>query len=207
MRRALAAGLVGVLIVVASAAGAQNVEDRAPGFIEALADKAVQALTVKGIARPERIERFRRLFREHFAVRAIAVWILGRHWRTATPQEQEEYLVLFEDLIVASYVDRFAEYTGETLQIVKTAPVDESTAIVFAEFVRPVGGPPVRVDWRVAGTNGDLKIVDVIVEGTSMSGTLRSDFASIIRQKGGTVAGLLDELRAKTRELRPNAGG
>ncbi len=46
-----------------------------------------------------------------------------------------------------------------------------------------------------------MKILDVIVEGASMSQTLRSDFGSIIRQKGGKVSGLLDVLRVKTAAL------
>jgi len=42
----------------------------------------------------------------------------------------------------------------------------------------------------------------VIVEGTSMSNTLRSDFGSIIRQKGGSIAGLISALREKTASLK-----
>jgi len=40
------------------------------------------------------------------------------------------------------------------------------------------------------------------VEGASMSQTLRSDFGSIIRQKEGKLAGLLEVLRAKTISLK-----
>ena len=35
-----------------------------------------------------------------------------------------------------------------------------------------------------------------------MSTTLRSDFGSIIRRSGGKVAGLIDELRKKTKHLK-----
>ncbi len=57
--------------------------------------------------------------------------------------------------------------------------------------------------WRVRAYGDDtMKVLDVIVEGASMSQTLRSDFGSIIRQKGGKVSALLDVLRAKTASLK-----
>ena len=177
-------------------------ENAARKFVESLADKAIQALTKKEIPRRERIKRFRRLFNENFAVAGIGRWILGRYWRKATARQRGEYLALFEDLMVASYVDRFTEYAGESLTITKTLPAGDGAIIVFSEIVRPAGGPPVRVNWRVGVKDETYKIVDVIVEGTSMSTTLRSDFGSIIRRSGGKVAGLIDELRKKTKSLK-----
>ena len=204
-RRCLAVGLVGLVLTSAGggpAPAADPLEIRAETFIASLTDKAVQALTVEGTSRTERVRWFRRLFNDHFAVRGIAKWILGRYWRRASNEERGEYLVLFEDMMVVSYVDRFANYTGETLAISKSVALDGGDAMVFSEIVRPTGGPPVRVDWRVATADGHLRIVDVVVEGTSMSTTLRSDFGSIIRREGGKVAGLIEVLRDKTKSLR-----
>mgnify|MGYP000745989079 CR=1 FL=1 len=204
-RRFLAIGLVG--LVLAPIAGgpvraADPLEARAETLIASLADKALQALTVEGASRAMRVGRFRRLFNDNFAVQGMAKWILGRYWRRASEQERSEYLFLFEDMIVVSYVDRFAGYTGETLAITKAVALNDNSAMVYSEIVRPTGGPPVRVDWRVATEDENMHIVDVVVEGTSMSTTLRSDFSSIIRREGGKVAGLLKVLRDKTKSLR-----
>ncbi len=204
-RRCLAVGLVG-LVLTSPAGGPVRAQDpletRAQTFVASLADKAVQALTKEGTARAERVRRFRRLFKDHFAVQGMAKWILGRYWRRASDGERAEYLILFEDMIVVSYVDRFAGYTGEALAITKAVALDDGNAMVFSEIVRPTGGPPVRVEWRVATEDESLRIVDVVVEGTSMSTTLRSDFGSIIRREGGKVAGLIKVLRDKTKSLR-----
>ncbi len=181
---------------------AAGIEEAARKFIESLAEKAIQALTKQEVSRRERIKRFRHLFTETFAVAGIGRWILGRYWRKATASQRDEYLALFEDLMVASYVDRFTEYAGERLTITKTLPTGDGAVIVFSEIVRPAGGPPIRVDWRVGVKDETHKIVDVIVEGTSMSTTLRSAFGSIIRRSGGKVAGLIDVLRKKTESLK-----
>ncbi|MCG8510728.1 MAG: ABC transporter substrate-binding protein, partial [Rhodospirillales bacterium] len=154
-------------------------------------------------SRSERIDRFRVLFNDHFAVKTIGQWVLGRYWRRAKPAEQEEYLVLFEDYIVASYVDRFAEYAGEKLQVTEATVDADGSAVVFSEILLPGSGKtPVRVNWIVDGIEDDFKIVDMVVEGVSMSTTLRSDFGSILRRESGKVAGLLDVLREKTASLK-----
>ena len=204
-RRCLAIGLVGLVLtsmVSGPVRAADPLEAHAETFIASLADKAVQALTVEGAQRSERVSRFRRLFNDHFAVHGIAKWVLGRYWRRASDDERSEYLILFEDMIVVSYVDRFAGYTGEALAITKAVALNDDSAMVYSEIVRPTGGPPVRVDWRVATEDENLHVVDVVIEGTSMSTTLRSDFSSIIRREGGKVAGLLKVMRDKTKSLR-----
>ena len=48
------------------------------------------------------------------------------------------------------------------------------------------------------------EVVDVKVEGVSMTQTLSSDFTSIIRQKDGQVSGLIVELEKKTAQLSAN---
>ena len=206
-RRTFAAGLaLFALLAAAPARASAELENGAKTFIESLAKQAVDSLADQKISRPERINRFRRLFNDSFAVEAIGRWLLGRHWRTASEAERSEYLGLFEDLMVVSYVDRFAEYAGEALKISRSIAEDEKTVTIFSEIVRPNGGPAVRVDWRV-GRNKEsaFKIVDVLVEGTSMSNTMRSDFTSVLNQKGGQMSGLIEVLREKTAALKQEA--
>ncbi|MBT4932496.1 MAG: ABC transporter substrate-binding protein [Rhodospirillaceae bacterium] len=182
-------------------------EEEATTFVQELAEKAIRELTDKETPRIERIERFRAYFNDHFAVSGIGKWILGRHWRKASEAERAEYLKLFEDLMVVSYVDRFAAYVGEPLHIHKATLLDEKNVTVFSDIHQKDGVSAVRVDWRVARKDELFKVVDVIVEGTSMSNTLRSDFGSIIRQRGGKVAGLLEALREKTDTLNKEEDG
>ena len=197
--------VVAVFAFVAAPASAVDLVQNARAFIETLAGDAVQALTSGEVTRPERIRRFRVLFNGRFAVPGIGRFVLGRYWRKASEAEREEYLDLFEDLMVVKYVDRFARYSGEPLEVIKTLALNETTVTVYARIVTPADKPSVRVDWRVASRDGETKVVDVVVEGTSMSNTLRSEFASIVRRQGGSVAGLIEVLRKKTASLDETA--
>jgi phospholipid transport system substrate-binding protein len=184
---------------------AESIEESAKAFLDTLSGDALQSLTVKDVPRPERIEKFRKLFNDYFAVKTIGRWVLGRNWRKATPEQQKEYLVLFEDLIVVSYVDRFAQYTGNGLKITKTLAHNEKVATVYSAIAQPNSTQPVRIDWRVGYRKTGNKILDVVVEGTSMSQTMRSDFGSIVRRNSGDIAGLINVLREKTTALKKEA--
>lgn len=200
-RRSLIGGLLAVLLLMGGRAHA-GIEEGANAFLQSLANQAVKSLTDADTPRPERIKRFRAIFRANFAVRSIGKFVLGRNWRRASDEERKEYLVLFEDLIVISYVDRFQRYAGGSLKVKRTRVDSERIATVFSEIKRPDGAKPIHVDWRV-GTNGTTyKLLDVVIEGTSMSNTLRSDFGSIVRREGNQIGGLLAALREKTAALK-----
>ena len=89
-------------------------------FISGLADQAVEALTNTDISKQDRAKRFRVMLTDNFAIKTIARWVLGRHWKKASDAEKTEYLHLFEELLVVTYVDRFSSYSGESLKIVKS---------------------------------------------------------------------------------------
>jgi phospholipid transport system substrate-binding protein len=173
---------------------------KAEAFVASLAGDAIAALTTTGATREQRENRARELLARYFAVDTIGRWVLGRYWQQATPAEQADYLTLFEDLIVTTYVDRFSRYSGERLTVSRSL-VDEASGdvLVYSQITRPAGGQPVEVGWRVRARDGTMKIVDVYVEGVSLGQTQRSEFASVIRNTGGKVAGLLDEMRRRVK--------
>lgn len=194
--------LAALFLTTSGIATAGEMEDSATAFVQDLEKEAITALTDTTKPRVERVEAFRSLFREKFAVGVIGRWTLGRSWRKATEEEQKEFLILFEDLMVATYVDRFSSYAGEGLKYTKTVPVDENMSTVHTEIVRPdqAEARAISVLWRV-GRQGELyKVLDVVVQGASMSLTLQKEFTAIVRNTG-SVAGLIEELRKKTAEL------
>ncbi len=198
--------VVATLALAVQAAAATPLEDGAEKFLSSLADDAIQSLTGPEKAREDRVKEFRRLFQDRFAVQFIGQWTLGRSWRQASETERKEYLVLFENLMIATYIDRFQNYAGEALKIVKAVADDDNRVTVHTDITRPNAADtkPVRVLWRVGKNETSYKVLDVVVEGASMSYTLQQEFGSIVRQTG-SVAGLLEELRKKTAALEAAA--
>ncbi|MCU0839098.1 MAG: ABC transporter substrate-binding protein [Rhodospirillales bacterium] len=180
-------------------AAASPAPPTAAAFISSLSEQAIQALTQPNIASEERERRARDLLRENFAIATIGQWVLGRYWRAATPEERDEYLKLFESLIIVTYVDRFSRYAGERLEVIGARPIEGGKDELVETRIVRAGGNPVQVGWRVRNEDGRWQIVDVFVEGVSMGQTQRSEFASVIQNRGGTVAALLEEMRKRVK--------
>jgi phospholipid transport system substrate-binding protein len=184
------------LPALAPAASAQQAQGGPAEFITKLGDRAVQILRASPGA-AERKTQFSQLFTDGFDVPAIGKFVLGHYWREATPEQQQEYLKLFGQYVVAIYADRFSNYQGETFKVVGAKPDDGGTSTVASEIERPNGGPPIHIDWRVAQESAGYKIIDVKAENLSMSVAQREEFASVIAQHGGNVQGLIDVLKQK----------
>jgi phospholipid transport system substrate-binding protein len=167
-------------------------------LVRSLGFEAINVLSNKSLTPADREKEFRRLFVKGFAVDRIGQFTLGRYWRTATDAEKIDYRELFRDYVVRTYLIRFNLYSGETLKISNSRPVKEGEMVVESVIERPSGKPPVRVDWIVVNTDGEDKIVDVVVQGVSMSITHRQEFAAVIQNGGGQVAALLSALRQRT---------
>jgi len=170
--------------------------------INNLGNRALEVLG-KNATPAQRVARFHDLFREDFDVPGIARFVLGRYWKTATPEEQQEFVKLFEDYIALVYSNQLAAYSGETLKVTGSRTSAEE-AIVASEITRSTGSSPVKVDWHLTDRSGTYKISDVWVDGISMAVTQRSEFASVIQRSGGQVAGLIAQLREKTAAATPH---
>ena len=190
---------LGILVLagVPRPAAAAEFSDGAKKFIEVLTEEAISTLTGKDLSRNERADRFRALMLKSVAIKGIAKFVLGRHWRRATMSEKKEYLHLFEDLLVATYAYRFEKYSGEKLLIKKAEVRGERDALVHTTMVRVDGSKALKVAWRVRRKDGKYKIIDIMVEGLSMVMTQKSEFSSFIRQNGGKIEALLGEFRKR----------
>ena len=199
----LAALFIAALVAAGLPPGLARADEFGAGakkFIEILTSDAISMLTVEDISKTERADRFRRLMNENFAIKGIAKFVLGRHWRKATESEKKEYLQLFEDLLVDTYADRFAKYSGEKLVVNKSEVRGKGDALVHTIMIRVDGAKPLKVTWRVRGKKGIYKIVDIMVEGISMVVTQKSEFASFIQKNGGSLGPLLIELRKRIQD-------
>jgi phospholipid transport system substrate-binding protein len=165
-------------------------------FMNELWTRAVEVLSKK-VPVSERLARFRQLFHADFDGPGIARFVLGRYWRNASEQEQQEFLKLFEDYVVFVYGTRLSNFSGETFKIRGTR-ADEAGTVVSTDIISPGGEAPIKVDWRLISDKGAFKINDVIIEGISMLATQRSEFASVIQRHGGQVSGLLELMRERT---------
>lgn len=183
----------------APAPAAEQIDTSPQGkFIQGLGDKAIAILADKKLSAEDRSAKFRALLRETFDLQTIGRYVIGRAaWQAATPQQQEEYTKLFEALVVKTYSDRFALYTGEGFKARSSHPEGDTGFVVNSDITHPDGTKPTQVDWSIRQKGDKMGIIDVVVEGVSMSVTQRQEYASVLQRNGGDMNALLDLMRQR----------
>lgn len=170
-------------------------EDGATQHIDALGKQAFADLGRSGTSLEEREAVFAETLRNGFDLPLIARFVMGKYWRSASPEQRDDYVDLFGKFVIKSYSQHLGGFAGSTFEIVDAKPIGKQDVLVRT-VVNRKSGPPVKAGWRVREKDGAHKIVDVMVEGISMAVTQRQDFSSVLQRDG--VEGLLQILRAKT---------
>jgi phospholipid transport system substrate-binding protein len=206
-RRALLLSALAGVLMLFSAGGAQAAnEQEAKAFVERLGQDALDTMTVKGMTDQERAARFRQLFTASVDMPEIARFVLGRYWRTASTEQQQEFLKLFEEMVVLTWAGRFKDYGGDVVHQVTNVSPDGERGVFVESVVKREKQEPIGLQWRLRQPDGAFKVVDLIVGGSSMAITYRAEYASVVQNNGGKIDGLLAAMRKKIAELQPQSG-
>jgi phospholipid transport system substrate-binding protein len=190
-RHFLTFAAVPVVLLAAPAAHAQST-DKAAAFVKNTGEKLVAVVNGPGSISSKRAG-MTQIIETDVDVDWIARFCLGRYWRTATPDQQKQYLQLFHQVLVTNITSKLGEYQGVTFTLLRSRNQDEE-AVVSTTVVRP-NNPPTAVDWIIANPVSDPKIIDVVAEGTSLRLTQRQDYASYLVHNNNNVDALISAMR------------
>jgi phospholipid transport system substrate-binding protein len=193
-----AAVLVGAMLLAIAPALAEGARPSAPEaslFISEMGDRALAVLADEKLSNEGRTTSLTSMLDEDFELDAIARFVVGDAWSSATPEQQTAYRELFRAYVAQKYSAMFGSYSGQRFVVSRAEDVGERDVMVTGEIVKD-GESAVQTDWRVRTFEGALKIVDVKVAGVSMLASQRAEFTSVIRERG--FDGLLEMLRNMT---------
>lgn len=135
----------------------------------------------------------------HVDLQGVSKLVLGKHWRSATPQQRERFLAQFHNLMLRTYATAVTSYNGIRIEYL---PIRDETRENFAT-VRTVipraDGEGVKVDYRLHCLDNVWKLFDVIIAGVSMVTTYRSAFSAEVNKSG--LDGLIEVLERKNKEI------
>jgi phospholipid transport system substrate-binding protein len=200
-RTVLKAAMAGLFLMLSTVAAPASAEQDAKAFVNGLANAAMETMTTKGVSDRERVARFRTLFVANVDLPEIGRFVLGRYWRTSTPEQQTEFLKLFEDIVVLTWATRFKDYAGGMQHEVTNVTQDGERGLFVDSVVRSEKQEPIELQWRLRQPDSGFKVVDLVVAGSSMAITYRSEYASVVQSNGGKVDGLLAAMRRKVAQL------
>lgn len=166
-------------------------------FVDTLSNTTLQQLSSQQ-SDADRVAKLRPILQKYFDMPAIAKYVLGGYWKKATPQQQQDFLSAFTDYISVTYGKRFSQYSGHQMQIKRVHDDGNGHATAFT-IVQVTGKDPTRVDWVIDSVDNSFHVLDLRVEGLSISDTHRQEFASVIQNNGGNVQALIDILHQKAK--------
>lgn len=134
----------------------------------------------------------------------IAPLVLGKHWKTATTEEQQHFKHEFQTLIVRTYSRAFIEYNDWTIRFMPVERSNEATKVIVKTEVLQPGLQAVDVNYRMFQSNGDQsngewKVYDILINGVSLVTNYRSTFNDEINTKG-SLSAVIDGLVKRNAE-------
>ena len=171
---------------------AQPAPSSASAFVKATGDRLVAVINSPGPI-GEKQPRLAQIIESSVDVDGVAKFCLGRFWRTATPEQQKQYTLLFHSVLVNNITGKLGEYQGVTFSVQQAQAREEPT--VVATLVERPANPPTKVEWIISDESGAPKVVDVIAEGTSLRLTQRSDYAAFLAHNNNSIQALIDAMK------------
>jgi len=109
---------------------------------------------------------------------------------------KKRFAPAYSKYVLSTYGQALAGYNGQTVKIKTIQTLDPKTYLVRTQVITQGEGDPFNVDCLVKDDGGNYKVIDIITEGVSLVSTHKSEFKSILANKG--FDGLLKELGART---------
>lgn len=187
-----------LLVIFTTTARADINAATAEKFIRNVTTQGIEEIINSDVPMAEKDARFATLFNEYLDLNFIGRFVLGRYWKTATPKQRTEFISVYRQLNIKTWSKRFDEFKGKKFIFNGTSPSNSANQIFVNTSVPMDQGAPAKVIWRIKDTNGQLKIVDIIIENVSLAITARNEYTSYIKKSPNGVQDLIDDLRKKS---------
>jgi phospholipid transport system substrate-binding protein len=142
-------------------------------------------------------QKIEELIVPHIDQVAMSKLALGKHWRTATPEQREEFVREFKNLLIRTYKTSLVGYSDQTVDFLPfRATEDPDKTATVRSVIKRVGGPPVPINYSLRFKPEDgWKVYDIVVEGVSLVTNYRSSFDRDIA--GGGMDKLLASMKQR----------
>ena len=131
----------------------------------------------------------------HFDFERMTRLAVGKHWRTATPEQRQTLMAEFRNLLIRTYTKAFTVYRNQTVEVKPFKMPPGATEVTVKTVIVKPGEASIPVDYDMEKTATGWKAYDLAVEGVSLVTNYRSTFSDQVQQNG--IDGLIKTLVEK----------
>jgi phospholipid transport system substrate-binding protein len=157
-------------------------------LIETSAQKMLDALEANRAEyrkNPKKVEQLvDEVLLPHFDTQYAARLVLGKHWRTATPEQRQKFVDAFYHSLLENYASALIEFTADKMVVLPFKGDENADRATVRTEVKRSDGTRVPVNYSMRKTEQGWKAWDVTIEGISYVKNFRDDFGAEIDQKG-----------------------
>lgn len=190
------------VLVLALSAPAVAADQSPTELIRSTVDKIITLLKEGGYNEPskkqELLERLDPCIHKVFDFEELSRRSVGRQWNLFKPEQQEQFVKLFADLLAETYVDRLLGYEDEEVIYIGERTSDKGNVEVRTAVAAK--GKEIPIYYRMHETEKGWMIYDVKVEGISLVQNYRTQFQETLVNKSPQY--LLDKLKAQVEALK-----
>ena len=123
---------------------------------------------------------------------------MGPNWKKATPEQQNQLVMEFKNLLIRTYSGALSQLRDQTVQFkaLRAAPDDKEVVVKTVVLGR---GDPVPLDYRLEKTDKGWKVYDMNIMGVWLIEAYRNQFSNQISQNG--IDGLVKFLQDRNKQL------
>lgn len=145
-----------------------------------------------------RYETLDKLFLEHIDLEYISKFIMGKYWKTMTPDQRQTYRELFRRYALGIYKTFPLDFASSLTYKVTRASVrgDFTTvqAVVHVTLDDKLEPQDINLYFRLHKQNGKIKLVDITMEQSSLILAYRNRFYEMIAADDGDMEWFLEDL-------------
>jgi phospholipid transport system substrate-binding protein len=193
--------LARLMVPVEAGEPTDKIRETVNAVMDVLADESLKAPNRAA----ERRAKVRQAVLQRFGFEEMAQRAMGQHWRKRTPQEQQEFVALFSDLLERSYIDKIEGYGGgkQNIRYAKETTDKDGYASVRSEIVSE-RGQTYEIEYRLLQRNGNWQVYDIVIEGVSLVNNYRTQFNKVILEK--SYEQLVKQMKLKQEQEKAATG-
>ncbi len=120
----------------------------------------------------------------HFDTEYAAQLVLGRFWRSATPDQRKRFVDAFYHSLLSNYGSALTDFTADRLKIYPAKVAPGATKATVRTEVKRDNGDRISVNYAMRMTPEGWKAYDVAIDGISYVNSYREDFGPQIEKEG-----------------------
>ena len=151
--------------------------------IEHTTDAVLAVLANSSLSAEQKRKQIEEIASKRFDFPTVSKLVLARNWKRLSPEQQAQFTEEFRKHLSLTYGRNVEQYNNERAEVIGERAEPDGDWTIKTRILRPQG-EPILLDYRLRKFGEEWRVIDVVIEGTSLVANFRSQFQDIVSRDG-----------------------